>query len=242
MEPVHELPIQRTPGAGWLALIGGGEFSFGETLEADESWLARTAEGPIGFLPTASGSPDYAKHFAEYLDEAFDRRVELIPIYRDRDARRAKNLRRIDAVPAVYIGGGVTDDLLAVLADSPGSEALLQKMRDGGTIVAIAAAAQAFGSVARPLHGHELLPGLGWLRGGVLETNFEPAHDRRLREMMRSPAAQWGLGLPSGAALLLGPDGAMEVVGMAFLLTDADGDYTVLRGPRSEERGTSSES
>lgn len=231
---MSDLPIERTSGAGWLTLIGGGEFSFGETVEADEAWMAHTGPGPIGFLPTASGSPDYAVHFAEYLDETFDREVELIPIYRDRDARRGKNLQRIDEVAAVYVGGGVTDDLLDVLAASPAAEALLQKLRIGGTVVAIAAAAQAFGSVARPLHGGEPLPGLGWLRGGVLETNFDPGHDRRLREMMRSPAARWGVGLPAGAALLLGPDGVVEIVGMAFVLDDPDGDFRVVRGATDE--------
>jgi hypothetical protein len=35
---------------GWLALLGGGEFSFGETLAADRAWLAKAAPGPIGFL------------------------------------------------------------------------------------------------------------------------------------------------------------------------------------------------
>lgn len=227
---MSETPIRRTSGSGWLVLIGGGEFSFGETAEADQAWVDRTPDGSIGFLPTASGSPDYAEHFAEYLGEAFGRDLELIPIYRDRDARRAKNLRRIADVAGVYVGGGLTDDLLDTIAGTPTAESLLQKLRDGGTIVAIAAAAQAFGSVARSLHGGEPLVGLAWLRGGAVETNFDPGHDRRLRELMRSPAAQWGIGLPAGTALMLGPDDAVELTGMAFLLTDPDGDYTVLRG------------
>ena len=43
----------RLDGDGWLALLGGGEFSFGETEEADAAWLAKAPEGPIGFLPAA---------------------------------------------------------------------------------------------------------------------------------------------------------------------------------------------
>lgn len=61
--------FERVEGDGWLALIGGGEFSFGETLAADQAWLAKTAPGPVGFLPTASGSADYPRHFTDYLDE-----------------------------------------------------------------------------------------------------------------------------------------------------------------------------
>src|SRR4051794_39556701 len=91
---------------GWLALLGGGEFSFGETEEADQAWIERTPPGPGGFIPAAWGSNDYPRHFAEYLKEEFDREVEIIPIYRERDGRRGRNAERIRDVAAVYIGGG----------------------------------------------------------------------------------------------------------------------------------------
>ena len=29
----------RIPGQGWLALLGGGEFSFGQTVDADFAWV-----------------------------------------------------------------------------------------------------------------------------------------------------------------------------------------------------------
>ena len=70
--------------------MGGGEFSFEETELADASWLDKSPEGTVGFLPAASGSTDYGNHFAVYLDEYFERRVETVPIYRARDARRGR--------------------------------------------------------------------------------------------------------------------------------------------------------
>ncbi|MGH9381429.1 MAG: Type 1 glutamine amidotransferase-like domain-containing protein [Thermoanaerobaculia bacterium] len=218
----------RVEGDGWLVLIGGGEFSFGETLEADRAWLAKSPEGPIGFLPTASGSADYPRHFAAYLAEEHRRESELIPIYRERDARRGKNLERIAAVACVYIGGGVTDQLLDTLRDTPAGAALLDRLGSGGTVVAIGAAAQALGAMTRSLYGGGAIPGLGWLRHGGVETNFDPGHDRRLRQLLRQPAVRWGLGLPAGSALLLGPQGETEIVGMAFALDDPDGDLQVL--------------
>jgi hypothetical protein len=72
------------------------------------------------------------------------------------------------------------------------------------------------------------VPALGWLSGGVVEPNFDPEHDRRLRQLMGQPGVQWGVGIPAGAALLLGPEGAVEVVDQLYLLTAADGDYTVI--------------
>ena len=45
------VPFTRPPGGGWLCLLGGGEFSFGETLDADHAWVEKTPAGTIGFLP-----------------------------------------------------------------------------------------------------------------------------------------------------------------------------------------------
>jgi cyanophycinase len=220
--------IERLPGAGWLALLGGGEFSFGETLDADRAWLAKAPPGPIGFVPAASGSSDYGVHLAEYFEGSFGRAVETIPIYRPRDARRGRNAERIAAVAAVYLGGGVTDHLLEALAGSPAAEALAGKLRDGGVVAAIAAAAQCAGRVARSIFGGGTVPGLGWLPDAAVEPNFDPGHDRRLRKLMAAPGVEVGLGIPAGAALLLGPEGAVEVAGTAFVLRGADADLEVL--------------
>ncbi len=275
---MHSVRPQRiAAGAGWLALIGGGEFSFGETEAADAAWIAKldsvpvpkgasvapvaadVADGPeaveepqesipdelrdeqqaeqrelrpVGFLPTASGSQDYADHFQVYLDEYFERSLELIPVYRSRDARRGRNADRVrDEMAAVYLGGGLPEQLLDVLRDSPVEAALRERLEQGGIVAAIATAAQALGTWTRGLRGG-MLPGLGWLPGGVVETNFEPGHERRLRQLMERPGVRWGLALTPGSAVLLGPgdgdDPAVEVVGTVYGLDAADGQLQKL--------------
>lgn len=226
--------IRRIPGDGWLALLGGGEFSFGETFDADEVWVAKTAPGPVGFIPAASGSNDYARLFGDYLKEELERELEIIPIYRSRDSRRGRNSERIAAVPAVYLGGGVADHLLDALAGSPAAEALTQKLSiggSGGVVVAIAAAAQAAGRVVRSIAPGRLIPGFGWLPDGVVEPNFDPGHDRRLRKLLEQEGVRWGLGIPPESAVLLGPDGAVEVVGSAYYVEGPNGEMEVLEGP-----------
>ena len=220
--------LRRIPGEGWLALLGGGEFSFAETAAADRAWLEKAAPGTIGFLPAASDSADYGRHFATYLESVFERQVETIPIYRARDARRAKNCERIAAAPGVYLGGGVTDHLLEALAGSPAADALVAGLRGGRVVAAIAAAAQACGQAARSIFGGDPIPGLGWLPGGVVEPNFDPAHDRRLRKLLALPTVSWGVGIPAGSAILLGPGTAVEFVGPVFQLRDPEGDLEVL--------------
>ena len=219
------------PSRGWHALLGGGEFSFGETEEADRVWIAKAPPGPIGFIPAASGSNDYPRHFAEYMEEAFGREVEIIPIYRSRDGRRGRNSERIRDVAAVYLGGGVPDHLLEAIEDTPAAEALARKILDGGIVVAIAAAAQCAGRFARSIFKGDLIPGFGWVPDGVVEPNFDPAHDRRLRKMLAGAGVRFGLGIPSSSAVLIGPEGVVEVVGTAFRIEGAEGDIEVLEGP-----------
>lgn len=220
---------RRLPGPGWLALLGGGEFTFGETVDADRAWMAKVASpGPVAFLPTASGSTEYGDFFTAYVKEGFARAVDVIPIYRRRDARRARNLERLDAAAAIYLGGGVTDHLLETMTGEPALDHLAGKLGAGGIVVAIAAAAQAFGVAARSIFGGETVAGFGWLPGGVVEPNFDPAHDRRLRALLGAPGAAWGLGIPAGAAVLFGPDGAVEIVGTVFTVDDEDGDLEAM--------------
>lgn len=215
---------------GWLVLLGGGEFSFGETEDADRAWLEKAPPGVVGFLPAASGSVDYGKHFAAYLGQNFGREVETIPIYRDRDARRIKNCDRIRDVAAAYLGGGVADHLLEAFAGSPAREALAAKLAAGGMVVAIAAAAQACGAAARSVTGAQALPGLGLLPDAVIETNFDPGHDRRLRQLLELSGAARGIGIPAGGALLVGPGGRFEAVGDVFALGGPDADLVPMAG------------
>jgi len=219
---------------GWLCLVGGGEFSFGETRAADRSWLEKTPSGTVGFVPAASGSVDYGRHFAEYLDGEFGRQVETIPIYRDRDARRGKNLERLADAAAVYLGGGVADHLVEALAGSDAVETLRVKVAGGGVVVAIAAAAQACGAMYRSVAGGRAEPGLALLPDTVIEPNFDPAHDRRLRQLMTASGAARGVGIPAGGALLLGPDGSFEAVGTVLVLASPDGDLVPMLGDEIE--------
>src|SRR5947209_7190612 len=98
-----------------LVLIGGGEFSFGETREIDELLLRSMPPDrrTVAFIPAASGSAEYATHLGAYFKQ-IDPSVETInvPIYRGRDARRQKNLNHLLAAGMIYLGGGVTNNLL----------------------------------------------------------------------------------------------------------------------------------
>jgi cyanophycinase len=200
-----------------LVLIGGGEFSFGETREIDEYLISKMPPGrrTIAFIPAASGSAEYAQHIGRYFRE-IDASVETVnvPIYRGRDSRRQKNINAILAAGMVYVGGGVTNQLLATMLESAADLAMREAAANGTVIAAIGAAASSFGTHARDMSGvTPSIPALGWLRDTVVETSFSPDSDEKLRRMMSLADVQLGIGIPAGTAVAISDGGTTEVIG-----------------------------
>lgn len=216
-----ELAVELTQ----LVLIGGGEFSFGETREIDEFLLSRLlpSKRGVAFLPTASGSAEYAGHFGTYLQTIDPSIVTTnVPVYRVRDGRRGKNAAAVEAAGLIYLGGGVTNSLLATLPASPVEEAMRRAAAAGSVIAAIGAAASSFGSYAADMRGTTpALPALGWLPGTVIDTAFDPSRSEELRRLMSLPDVRLGIGIPTRTALAIGRGGETEIVG--------EGQVTVFR-------------
>lgn len=209
-----------------LVLIGGGEFSFGETREIDRYLLSRMPAGrrTVAFLPTASGSAEYASHFGKYLRE-LDPEVEVVnvPIYRGRDSRRPKNLAAIAGAGMIYVGGGVTNNFLDTMLESAADLAMRDVAASGTVIAAIGAAASCFGVFARDMRGASALPAMGWLEATAVETSFDPANDTMLRRLMSAPTVELGLGIPAKTAISINREGATEILG--------DGQIAAFRKP-----------
>jgi cyanophycinase-like exopeptidase len=213
---MKSLSLQLATPVTTLALIGGGEFSFGETREIDQYLLAQMPVGrrTVAFLPTASGSAEYASHFGAYL-RGLDPGVEVVnvPIYRGRDARRAKSLAQIAAAGMVYLGGGVTNNLVETLRESPAELAIRDAAAGGAVIAAIGAAASCFGIAGRSMRGVGTIRGLGWLEATAVDTGFSPDNDDALRRLMSIAEVRLGVGIPAQTAIIVRKDGNTEIVG-----------------------------
>lgn len=211
------LMIPGPPTNGWIVLIGGGEFSFGDTEEIDRFLVSKLPEGnpKVAFLPTASGSPEYATHLGAYLKKLReDVEVENVPVYRPRDARRAKNLRKVTEAGMIYIGGGVTNRVIETMRLQPIVEALREAVARGAVLAAIGAGASALGVATRDIERPaSCLPGLEILDGIVVETGFDPEDDTMLRRLMSAPGAGMGLGIPPATAVAIAPDRHAEILG-----------------------------
>ncbi len=218
MTPLH---VQLAVPVHVLVLIGGGEFSFGETREIDEFLVRNMAADrkTIAFLPTASGSAEYATHLGKYFQQ-LDPAIETInvPIYRGRDSRRQKNLNYLLAAGMIYVGGGVTNNLLSTLRESPADIAMRDAAANGAIVAAIGAGAACFGAHARDMRSTaSALPALGWLEQTVIETAFDAADDTMLRRLMSLPDVRLGIGLPPKTAIAVYSDGSTEILGPASI-------------------------
>lgn len=203
MKPLH---LELAVAVHRLVLIGGGEFSFGETRAIDEYLIANMPRKSVAFLPTASGSAEYAAHFGKYL-KTIDPAIETmnVPIYRGRDVRREKSLAMIRTAGLAYLGGGVVRNLIDTMRESPAEAAL----REVPVVAAIGASACAFG-----------VNGFAWIAHTVVDAPFD---DERLRRLMSLPGVQVGIGIPAKTALVIRPDGSTEIIG--------DGSIAVFRKP-----------
>lgn len=220
-----EIPGART--SGWIVLIGGGEFSFGETEEIDRFLLEKMPPDrrKVAFLPTASGSPDYGRHFAEYL-QRLDSSVEVrnVPVYRSRDARRQKNLAMIRESGLVYFGGGVTNRLLDSIRGEPAAEALLDVLSAGGVIAAIGAAAETLGEITRSmLTLGAPLEGLSYIPGALIVSHHSEGGNPAFEMLMRHDRVTLGIAIPERCAVAISPDRNGEIVG--------EGTVAVVRKP-----------
>lgn len=209
---IPDLPL--IPSSGLLVLIGGGEFSFGETREIDDFLVSRLPADnrTIAFLPTASGSSDYAVHLKTYF-QSIDPTVNVVnvPIYRGRDGRRARNLDLLWSAGLIYIGGGVTRQFLEPVKGTA-VETTLRAVQDRGvTLAAMGGTANAFGKLFRTAGMPGPAEGLDWLRESAIETNY--SDEVPLRRLMSAPEIKLGLGIPRSTALAIGRDGRGEVLG-----------------------------
>jgi len=198
-----------------LVLIGGGEFSFGETREIDEFLVRNLPNKTIAFLPTASGSAEYAMHLGNYF-KRIDPELSLInvPIYRGRDVRRSRSLNQLRSAGMIYAGGGVTNAFLSTIRGTPAEEAMREAAEHGTVIAAIGAAAASFGTHARDMRSPAAaLPALGWIEKTAIETAFDAADDTMLRRLMSLPDVKLGIGIPPKTALAVDHSGDTTLLG-----------------------------
>ena len=212
----HAGPLCWHTGAGWLVLAGGGRWQDGETGEIDASALGwANLDRPIALVLTAGGSTIEGEALLDYYADLGGPNGYIVPISNKADAQKAENRQLLAEAGLIYIADGPDPLVLAEsLHESAALEAVAQAFEGGAVVVAMAAGAVALGTWFAAEGSTKPSPGWGWLSDIVVEPHFVKTEAAdRLRNLLNAHPGSLGLGIPSGVALALGPDGQVVTVG-----------------------------
>ena len=206
-------PLKWRTGAGWLVLIGGGQWDTTESI--DRSAIEAMAdEAPIAFVPAAGCPPDYGESFLARYAALGAPPGYVVPIHDSASAGDLVNIRRLTQAGLIYFGGGDTQRLLDTISGTTALDAVAAAYASGAVIVGMSAGAIALGAwgvSADP--GVGVLKGWGWLPNAIVAPHYTPARSDALRAALIERPQLLGLGIPDDVALALGPDGEVQTWG-----------------------------
>jgi cyanophycinase-like exopeptidase len=210
-------------------LVGGGTLD--ETADIARAAIeAMSDESPAVFVPTASATPeagrDEGARVVAQIEEMGGPAGYVAPIFTRTDATDPKNTRRLMNAGLVYLGDGLAQRLVEMLADTPAFDALAAAYRAGAVIVAAGQAASALGVWCMGVRDAALLRGWGWLPDAIICPSFGDVAAPALRAVIKAQPECLGLGIPRGVALALGPENQVRT------LSAGGAQVTVVLGPR----------
>ncbi len=235
-----ERPVPHAPGP--LFLIGGGEDRKGD--RALLRWVVQAARGrSVAVITTAS---DYPVELGKDYDRAFralgaaDPRI--LDIRRREEAEGGAAVEAVEKAGAVFFTGGDQVRLVEIFQDTALLKEIRRRHREGAVVAGSSAGAAAAGAVTI-FDGERsgLVKGavsnraaLGFLPGAIVDTHFmERGRIARLAQALGAGLGRVGLGVAEDTAVLVHPDGTLEVLGSGVVaVLRAGGDLATDYGDR----------
>jgi hypothetical protein len=194
--------IRWRDGAGWLVMCGGGDFASGETGEVEAEALARVQAGePIAYIWAAGDVETADKHLAALEDLGGPTGYLVDVLTEDDDTLR----QQISAAGMIVLGDGPNLKALRSGLFGAALEGIGAAFERGAVILGMGQSAALLGSWL------ENLEGISWVEGAIIVTSYElDDQPARLRRLLLSHPNAYGLGIGTGSALALGPNGEVE--------------------------------
>lgn len=126
---------------------------------------------------------------------------------------RGGALPDLQALEAVVLDGGEAGDWLAVQAVTEAEDRLLEALSLGVHVLASGAATEALGSWVWSEQAGDHVGGFGWLPGAVVVTGPAAAGWGHARDLLARRRQAYGLAIPPGDAIGLGPEGEVRLSG-----------------------------
>ena len=208
---------------GPLALIGGGEWDEGCTVDAE---LLEWSGGEALVLPTAAAyeHPERVVAQAERGLGRLGARVRGLMVLRRPDALEEANAEAITASRLVYLAGGSPLHLRSVLKGSVVWEALVAAWRSGTAVAGSSAGAMVLTDPMVDPRGGAFTVGLALVEQLAVIPEFgEWSEEKVHRTLALAPRGLAVAGIDRETALVRGPDGAWRVAGAGGVRVFCDG-------------------
>jgi cyanophycinase len=221
---------------GTVVLIGGREARDGERVVLREV-ARRAGAGTLVVATLASEEPERQwQHYRRVFEELGVSRVAHLALAEREDAIGPRAVEALADASALFLTGG---DQLRIVAKLGGTQALarIRELRESGALVAgTSAGAAAMGEMMLASHGglehtHKvsgaffMTRGLGLVADLIIDQHFaQRARIHRLLAAVAEHPGSLGIGIDEDTAVVLGPQGAFEVIGSgAVYVVDGSG-------------------
>jgi cyanophycinase len=217
---------------GHLVIIGGAEDrQDAKVVLSTVAELAGGKQGRMVVLTTASRRAGEQAEVADEFQEMYERAfsdcglgdVMTLHIHDRAAANDTENAGTIAQATGVFMTGGDQSRLVSILAGTAVHRAMTDAWRRGACVSGTSAGAAALsehmavGGPADLLPRKGMMPlgvGLGFLRLAVLDQHFSQRHRfARLLSVVAQNPSLLGVGIDEDTGLVVGPRGAIEVVG-----------------------------
>jgi len=207
---------------GNLILIGGGE----KPKEAMAKFveLAGGPNAPIVAIPTASEEADAGSYYEKLFREEYGcTNVAALPIKTRADAMRADLAQRAAGAGGIFFGGGDQVRITSAILGTPVGAAIAQAFERGAVVGGTSAGLACQSDPMITGEGDftvirantvELKPGLGFLRGVILDQHFiKRQRENRLLAVILEHPEMLGVAVDEGTAIWVRPDRTFTVMG-----------------------------
>lgn len=215
--------------SGWLALVGGGEWSEGCTF--DRTLLDAAGTNEVVVLPTGSAyeNPHLLVERATAWFETLGASVRVGEIYTRADAMLEANAVALRGARFVYLAGASPMHLRSVLKDSPVYDEIEASWRAGGVLAGTNAGADVLCDPMVDSRGGAFTVGLGVVSNlAVIPRSNTWSTEKVHRTVELAPGGIDLVAVPERTAIIRIPDGTWRQEGTGTVAVYRDGRPTTL--------------
>jgi cyanophycinase len=211
--------------SGWLALVGGHEWTDG-CRPIDEALLKETDAKEVLVIPTAAAyeRPQRTVDAAQAYFGGFGVKVKALDVLARPAASDKANVKAIKAAKLVYFGDGSPLHLRSVFTDTPLWDALVAAWNDGMAVAGTGAGAMVLGDPMVDPRGGAFTLGLGLVPSmAAMTTTHEWHHETKRRTIQLATKGLPLVAVDDATAAMRSPKGEWSVVGVGSATVYVDG-------------------